>query len=285
MKGVQGVANFETVITAVGRNIDGPGKILGSAGPNRITRTPAGKTIPLTGFMQFDLADLATMEQQGTLVGVITHEMMHVMGMGTLWERNGCTSAACETAQPGPQPGAPGAPNAWNSATCPLAFAEYQKFGGTGILPIEDQFGPGTKCGHWKESVFTNEIATGFVANRMPISLMTVQSYADIGYVTDKQCREVDINFRLTARVEQELAGFETGDRPPIEAVEMTEDWWGDRMQGVPMEYVPEAMHLPDFAALPDDDSYYAYFTLSGASTGAPAWMVAIAAITLALWH
>ena len=35
--------------------------------------------------MQFDTADLATMEANGSLVDVITHEMGHVLGFGTIW--------------------------------------------------------------------------------------------------------------------------------------------------------------------------------------------------------
>lgn len=35
------------------------------------------------GFMQFDTADLRHMENEGTLVDVITHEMGHVLGIGT----------------------------------------------------------------------------------------------------------------------------------------------------------------------------------------------------------
>ena len=39
--------------------------------------------------MSFDTADLASMEADGTLVDVITHEMGHVIGIGTIWEDKG----------------------------------------------------------------------------------------------------------------------------------------------------------------------------------------------------
>ena len=35
--------------------------------------------------MTFDTADLQAMEANGTLVDVITHEMGHVLGIGTIW--------------------------------------------------------------------------------------------------------------------------------------------------------------------------------------------------------
>jgi hypothetical protein len=37
--------------------------------------------------MSFDSADLANMEADGTLNDVITHEMGHVLGIGTVWKR------------------------------------------------------------------------------------------------------------------------------------------------------------------------------------------------------
>ena len=39
--------------------------------------------------MSFDTADLDEMERKGTLNDVITHEMGHVLGIGTIWARKG----------------------------------------------------------------------------------------------------------------------------------------------------------------------------------------------------
>ena len=39
--------------------------------------------------MQFDSADLASLEAQGQLVNVILHEMGHVLGLGTIWTGQG----------------------------------------------------------------------------------------------------------------------------------------------------------------------------------------------------
>src|SRR4051812_35313342 len=74
-------------ITAQGADIDGPGTILGQAGPSRLRPKSAGTAafLPATGDMQFDIADLAAMEADGTLNDVITHEMGHVIGIGTIW--------------------------------------------------------------------------------------------------------------------------------------------------------------------------------------------------------
>jgi hypothetical protein len=44
--------------------------------------------------MQFDTADLASMQANGTLNDVITHEMGHVLGIGTIWTAKGVLSGS-----------------------------------------------------------------------------------------------------------------------------------------------------------------------------------------------
>ena len=41
--------------------------------------------LPAKGIMSFDTADLKQMQTDGTLNDVITHEMGHVIGIGTIW--------------------------------------------------------------------------------------------------------------------------------------------------------------------------------------------------------
>eukprot|EP00978_Attheya_sp_CCMP212_P040435 scaffold220721_cov37-Attheya_sp.AAC.1 len=75
--------NLRLVIAASGPRIDGPGRILGQAGPTRLR--PSDR-LPVAGIMEFDRADLAALERDGSLKDVILHEMGHVLGIGTLWE-------------------------------------------------------------------------------------------------------------------------------------------------------------------------------------------------------
>ena len=49
----------------------------------------AAALLPAKGVMFFDTADLAEMEREGTLNDVITHEMGHVLGIGTIWRDKG----------------------------------------------------------------------------------------------------------------------------------------------------------------------------------------------------
>ena len=78
-------------IDASGMAIDGPGGVLGQAGPNMI-RT--GSNLPITGTMQFDTADLAALEAANELELVILHEMLHVIGVGTIWQLTGNLTGA-----------------------------------------------------------------------------------------------------------------------------------------------------------------------------------------------
>src|SRR5262249_7215044 len=77
------------LILAQGADIDGPGQVLGQAGPTRLRPANAGAAafIPAKGEMTFDSADLRSMERRGTLNDVTTHEMGHVLGIGTIWSR------------------------------------------------------------------------------------------------------------------------------------------------------------------------------------------------------
>lgn len=62
--------------------MDGPGGILGAAGPVYLSRS--GSTVKaVTGRMTFDSDDVNSMMGKGTLNNVILHEMAHVLGVGT----------------------------------------------------------------------------------------------------------------------------------------------------------------------------------------------------------
>jgi hypothetical protein len=68
------------------------------------------------------------------------------------------------------------------------AKKEYGTLKGTGpaAVPVENTGGPGTKNSHWRETVFKNELMTGFVADAPnPLSRLTVASLKDLGYVVD----------------------------------------------------------------------------------------------------
>ena len=57
--------------------IDGPGRILGSAGPIYIRRIDG---LTITGEMEFDSADIERLKSQGNVGTVILHEIGHILG-------------------------------------------------------------------------------------------------------------------------------------------------------------------------------------------------------------
>jgi hypothetical protein len=164
-------------IDAEGVRIDGPGSILGQAGP--VDLRP-DSFLPATGVMSFDSADLAQMESDGSLVSVIVHEMAHVLGFGTIFDRVGLITGAG-----GDDPQFTGA-----SAT-----REYAALLGRGArprsVPLANVGGPGTRDGHWREEVFANELMTGFLdRGPNPVSRMTIAAFEDLGYTVDYACAD-----------------------------------------------------------------------------------------------
>ncbi|MFC4949359.1 leishmanolysin-related zinc metalloendopeptidase [Pseudonocardia sp. GCM10023141] len=167
-------------ILAEGATVDGPGKVLGQAGPTHLRPAAAGVAamLPAQGSMTFDTADLAAMEADGTLDDVITHEMGHVLGIGTIWDRKDVLVGA-GTADP--------------TFTGAGAMAEYATLTGKAAVavPVENIGGPGTAGGHWRESVFGNELMSGFIAAPgNPLSRVTTASLADLGYQVDLAAAE-----------------------------------------------------------------------------------------------
>jgi hypothetical protein len=136
--------------------------------------------------MRFDSADVANLEAGGTFDEVILHEMGHVLGIGSLWQVPNffnlinyapttlpCRNTPTFTTQP--------------TFTGASARLEFNVLGGVGNPPIENGFTAGTKCVHWDENFFNNELMTGFLdSGSNPLSRMTVGSLRDLGYQVNK---------------------------------------------------------------------------------------------------
>ena len=165
----------DVVIYARVAEIDGPGGILGQAGPRLIRNS----LIPLVGCMTFDEADLQSMETDGTLNSVILHEMGHVLGIGGMWSMFGLLQGAG-----GPDPVFLG-----TSAGVAFLGARPSATPWTGVLqpvPVENIGSAGTRDSHWREATFTNELMTGFVSGPVnPLSAITAASLRDMGYVVN----------------------------------------------------------------------------------------------------
>ncbi len=155
--------------------IDGVGAVLGSAYPC-IARDNRGLTV--LGVMRFDDADIAGLVSTGRLNDVIMHEMLHVLGFGTLWTyvlpNLSVRAGTVRTAFTGV--------NAINACV--------GMGGGIGVcldsIPLENTGGAGTTDSHWRESIFKSELMTGFISGTTrPLSTMTIASMQDLGYTVN----------------------------------------------------------------------------------------------------
>ena len=188
----------DVVIYAAVVPIDGPGKVLANAGPCFI-RNPGRQ--PVIGSMRFDEADMQNLINSGRLRDVIQHEMLHVVGFGTMWDTFGLIDGA----------GTPA-----SRFTGPLGTAACVAIGGSatcsGGIPLETGVGEGSDDSHWRESNFSNELMTPFInATDNPLSSMSIQSLGDIGYQTNQLAADTyglagssaNLLFSLTAQAGQ----------------------------------------------------------------------------------
>lgn len=180
--GVPGVTVNEVVddivIYATVKTIDGVGKVQASSGPCLVRST---SQLPALGKMEMDVDDLNQLASSGRLNAVVLHEMLHVLGFGTIWDK---VTPVRLTGAGGNDP----------KFTGSLAIQSCVDAGGSSIcaggVPVEGCVGiagcgEGTRDSHWRETVFRAEIMTGFVESAnipMPVSAMTIQSLGDLGY-------------------------------------------------------------------------------------------------------
>jgi hypothetical protein len=151
--------------------IDGVGEILGQAGACGVRQ---GNRLPFVGVLTLDSDDLKAIAGTQTLTDLLFHEIGHILGFGGLWGSAGLSAGA-------------GTPD--SRFTGASAVAEYQKMGPSATsIPLENLGGAGTADVHWRESVFRTEIMTGFtepIGVKMPLSRVTIGSFADLGYGVD----------------------------------------------------------------------------------------------------
>ena len=165
------------------RDIDGPQPILGRAGPCYIRGL---SDHPIVGMMEFDIYDFDRITDQGLLIPVVLHEMGHVLGIGTIWDnRELLINPSAVT------------PSADTHFIGPHAITAFDDAGGVSYtggqkVPVENEAGPGSQDSHWREAVFGGELMSPFVNSGVqnPLSRITIQSLADLGYGVDVSQRE-----------------------------------------------------------------------------------------------
>ena len=152
--------------------IDGP---FGSLALSRICAVSSRDMLPIISQIQLDPTDIVSMEVQGILQGVITHEIGHSLGFtpGTYTARNLASGGTTDPYFSGP-----------------TARAEFAKHGAwyTGTtVPLENRNGNGPNDPHWRYEVFRDELMVGEIAVglRTPLSSITLGYFQDLGYEVD----------------------------------------------------------------------------------------------------
>ncbi len=177
-----GIGLTGMAITATVKPIDGPGAVLGSAGPAGPLTLAGGYRYATAGGMEFDTADVDQLIAQGSFTDVIRHEMAHVIGFGTLWGRNGIY--------------ADGSGRYTGSNALREFRFEFNQPAAT-FVPVELGGGAGTADGHWNEvnngggntglrdplgRDMRFELMTGWLNPPSYVSRTTIASFQDIGY-------------------------------------------------------------------------------------------------------
>ena len=200
----------DLVIVASVSSIDGARRTIAYAAVCGIRKGDSG--LPFMGAIAFDLDDAEWMTSRD-LDEVILHEMGHVLGIGTLWSRFGLLRN-------------PSLPLQWNTDTHftgPLAITAFDLAGGTAYtqgekVPVENRLGFGSGDSHWRDRVLDYELMTPTqnIGVADPLSAVTIQSLADLGYTVDVGLAE---GYALPGAVAEEAAEsvdkIEYGDDTP----------------------------------------------------------------------
>jgi hypothetical protein len=176
--GVVGEPNISEVISGIViyagvYSVDGPGGVV-TRTAICASRGTASLSQPLVASIIVDADDIATLPT--TFEQVVTHEMLHALGFGTLWATNAIINVAA--------PADPRYTGVSSGEACTAISALANCAGNT--IPAEETGGAGIYALHWRESVFGNEMMTGYLTGILnPLSRMTVIAMRDLGYVTN----------------------------------------------------------------------------------------------------
>lgn len=175
-------------------SIDGPGRVLGQAGPCGIR----GDLLPFVSVLMLDESDLLPLAGTVTLTSLVTHELGHALGFGALWRM---ATLLQGDGTDDPRFTGTGAVTAWRA------------LGGEGSVPVENEGGEGTADSHLRERVFDRELMTGFAEPTgvlQPMSRVTIAAMADLGYAVDLDAADpFTLDRPSTAEGARVLAGWD----------------------------------------------------------------------------
>jgi Ca2+-binding RTX toxin-like protein len=150
--------------------IDGSGGVLAQTA---LVAARLGTFLPSAAFIEFDTADLVSLDNSGQLRDVVLHEIAHSLGFGSIWEDLGLVSGAG-----GVDPRFLGV-NATREYNLQFGLNET-------TVPVENIGGQGSADVHWRETVFGNDLMTSVIdPGTNLITRMTIAQFQDLGYQVD----------------------------------------------------------------------------------------------------
>ncbi len=153
--------------------VDGPGGVLGYAGPCYLRRSNG---LPIVGHVVLDSEDIDRIPPAG-LFNLALHEIAHVLGLGILWDLVN------------PSAGTPDSETVDTHFPGPNAVAGFNAAGGAsytgGKVPVENEISG--RDGHWRYSMFAGELMAPRIRadGSSALSAITILALADLGYGVD----------------------------------------------------------------------------------------------------
>lgn len=163
-----------------------------------------GKWLPTTGTVRINTSYANTFNNNPDyLKGIVAHELAHVLGIGTIWEKNGNSLVSRST-------------NSYKADS--YAGRAYGELTGSlqpTAVPVE-----AGSYGHWDESTLQEELLTPYaesIGTKMPLSSVTIASLRDLGWNVNYGAAE---NFSLSQSIRPEgLTSDAVGSTNPAVAI------------------------------------------------------------------
>jgi hypothetical protein len=149
---------------------------LAESGPCKVR---AGSLLPITATVWIDGPGRLDQLAPEFLESLVTHELAHALGFGTLWDETSLLRDASLTGGQDPH------------FIGPNALAEFDSIGGLAFtgkkVPVETVGGPGTADSHWRGFVFGERelMSSTVLGGANPLSRVTAASMVDLGYEVD----------------------------------------------------------------------------------------------------
>ena len=170
-------------ITAELIDIDGSGGTLGRAGPTHViygSGETSADRLPFAGLMEFDVADAVDFYLENLWDDIVLHEMMHVMGFGTMWDEKNLIETVIEYDLTTKNP--------FDGTITDYFIGDEASVFVYGDPIVERDGGSGTAGGHWDDAEYGGELMTGYLYPQdygIGITQMSIASLHDIGYEVD----------------------------------------------------------------------------------------------------